>query len=196
MVDDTSIQLAVSAASAAIDKHCGRTFGLDPTAATRDYVAWGQAWIDIADVTGLDDPALAGTQPAVSAPSGSAAQYLFAPAGAPSRDEPYTRLVPAVVNAFGTLARSDQPLPSGMEVRVVGRHGWPVVPALVGQAALIQSMRFFQRRHSPYGIAGSPEAGSEMRLQARLDPDVEMSLRPYVRPQSEVGSLVVRSGVI
>jgi len=50
------------------------------------------------------------------------------------------------------------------------------VPAVVLQACLIQSARLFNRKHSPYGIAGSPELGSEMRLLNRLDPDVEALL--------------------
>lgn len=50
------------------------------------------------------------------------------------------------------------------------------VPAVVRQACLIQASRLFARKNSPYGIAGSPEAGSEMRLLDRIDPDVSALL--------------------
>jgi hypothetical protein len=54
--------------------------------------------------------------------------------------------------------------------------GWDEVPTTVEQATLLQASRFHARRFSPYGVAGSPEAGSEMRLLAKLDPDVELAL--------------------
>lgn len=53
------------------------------------------------------------------------------------------------------------------------------IPPGVHVAALIQSSRLFHRKDSPYGIAGSPAEGSELRLLARLDPDVDALLSPY-----------------
>jgi hypothetical protein len=66
-------------------------------------------------------------------------------------------------------------------VAVTARWGWPSVPFPVEQAALQQAVRLFARRSSPFGVAGSPELGSELRLLSRLDPDVEMLLGPYRR---------------
>ena len=37
------------------------------------------------------------------------------------------------------------------------------------------------RKGSPYGIAGSPDLGSELRLLAKLDADVAVLLRSFVR---------------
>jgi hypothetical protein len=54
------------------------------------------------------------------------------------------------------------------------------VPSAVKQACLIQASRFFTRRYAPFGVAGSPESGSEMRLLAKVDPDVAVILGPYV----------------
>jgi hypothetical protein len=45
-------------------------------------------------------------------------------------------------------------------------------------ATKIQASRLFVRRQSPFGIAGSPEIGT-VRLGSRLDPDVEVLLRPF-----------------
>jgi hypothetical protein len=55
---------------------------------------------------------------------------------------------------------------------VVAQWGWTAVPAQVIAAAKLQSNRWNKRRNSPLGVAGSPEQGSEIRLLARLDPDV------------------------
>jgi hypothetical protein len=53
------------------------------------------------------------------------------------------------------------------------------VPASVKLAALLQATRLFKRKEAPFGVAGSLELGSELRLLAKLDPDVEMLLGGY-----------------
>lgn len=67
--------------------------------------------------------------------------------------------------------------------RVIDRHCNSTfddpIPAGVTQACLLQASRFFARRYSPFGIAGSPENGSELRLLSRVDPDVAVVLAPY-----------------
>ena len=59
--------------------------------------------------------------------------------------------------------------------------GWSAVPASVVQATELQASRFFKRRDAPFGVAGSPDMGSELRLLARLDPDVDVLLTGYRR---------------
>jgi len=67
------------------------------------------------------------------------------------------------------------------DLTVTALWGWTEVPQAVKAATLLQVARFAARRDSPYGIAGSPDEGGEMRLLAALDPDLRTSLRPYVR---------------
>jgi hypothetical protein len=59
--------------------------------------------------------------------------------------------------------------------------GWTAVPTSVKQATLLQASRFHKRRHAPFGVAGSPEMGSEIRLLSRVDPDVSVALRDFNR---------------
>lgn len=59
--------------------------------------------------------------------------------------------------------------------------GWTVFPPTVVEATLLQGSRFFTRRVAPFGIAGSPETGSELRLLSRVDPDVQVMLQNYKR---------------
>jgi hypothetical protein len=66
-------------------------------------------------------------------------------------------------------------------LRATIRWGWTAFPVTVVNATNMQSSRFFARRNSPYGVAGSPQDGSEVRLSARADPDVRVSLKPYRR---------------
>ena len=45
----------------------------------------------------------------------------------------------------------------------------------------IQASRLAARRGSPWGIAGSPTDGNEIRLLAQLDPDFKTTLKPFIR---------------
>jgi hypothetical protein len=51
----------------------------------------------------------------------------------------------------------------------------------VHTATLLQGGRLYTRRSALFGIAGSPESGSEMRLLSKVDPDVAVMLRGYRR---------------
>ena len=62
------------------------------------------------------------------------------------------------------------------------RDWTPISPlSIVGLTGVPEASRWFARRNSPYGIAGSPEMGSELRLLAKLDPDVAVMLAGKVR---------------
>jgi hypothetical protein len=52
-------------------------------------------------------------------------------------------------------------------------------------ATQLQCGRIFNRRNTPFGIAGTLETG-QMRLLSRLDPDVEQLVRPYRIPSQAV----------
>lgn len=70
---------------------------------------------------------------------------------------------------------------TGVLCKVTAPWGWSAVPVTIKEAVLLQASRLTQRRDSPYGIAGSPQTGSELRLLAKLDPDVQVAVRPYLR---------------
>lgn len=66
-------------------------------------------------------------------------------------------------------------------LRATGEWGWASVPVAISLAAKLQGSRLAARRDSPLGVAGSPENGSELRLLARLDPDLVTSIKGYIR---------------
>jgi hypothetical protein len=151
-----------TAASRAIDKKTNRQFGQVDAPVVRTYrrpavydVVSG-LWLlevdDIQDVTGLT---VGGT-----AYADSGATLL--PDNAALDGRPYER-----------LGFTDYPT---APVVVSALWGWSAVPAQVVGACQLQVSRWAARRNSPYGIAGSPSDGSEMRLLARLDPDVSTTL--------------------
>lgn len=167
--DDTQLTLALSAASSMVNRYCKRTFndaGATPTVQSRYYTSRraGVLFVDdLATATSLTIATDDGT--GAYATTIAATDYTLEPINAALRGEPYTQIY------------SDEwPGDVRHGVKVTGIYGWPAVPTEVKSAELIQAARIFNRKNSPYGIAGSPEVGSELRLLAKLDPDVEQLL--------------------
>lgn len=174
---DTALGIAITAASRAIDHYTNRQFGLNGSAVARVYTykcecIEGRPAISLDDIqttTGLavafdlDDDGDWEQSLTLST------DFDLWPWNAAVDGKPWTHLVlrSTSVAGFPYSARG---------IQVTANWGWSSVPTIVKQACLIQAARFFERQKSPFGIAGSPEIGSEMRLLARLDPDVAMML--------------------
>lgn len=176
--DDAWVASVVTAASRAVDRAMSRQFGKTASTEERQYSArWDRRrrrWVvpvdDVMTVTGLvvttvdEDGTLTGTITA----------YDLEPRDADLRGRPWERLV---VRSSSTVV----PVGAPYEMAVTATWGWTAVPETVKTATRLQASRFFARRESPYGIAGSPDTGSELRLLAKLDPDVATSLSDYRR---------------
>jgi uncharacterized phiE125 gp8 family phage protein len=171
-VDDAEVGFAVTAASRAVDRHTNRQFGLVAAPEARKYTArWDRDRcrfvVDIDDlmtVTGLT----------VTGEAGAIDVFAKQPGNADLEARPWTRLVVDPTSTTLPTLKEDA-------VTVTARYGWTTVPVAVKQAALLQASRFFTRRNAPFGVAGSPELGSELRLLAKVDPDVAVVLGPYQR---------------
>lgn len=172
-VDDALCELYAAAASRSIDAHCNRQFGL--VAAPVAYVA--RAWADRArGVWVADVPDLMTTVGfTVEVADGTVATYALEPGDAALRGRPWTRVVIDPATAEYVPAADD------VRVTATGRWGWTAVPEAVTLAARLQGSRFSVRRDSPFGVAGSPTDGTELRLLSKLDPDVAVALRGLVR---------------
>jgi hypothetical protein len=156
-VDDDELALIVSAASRAIDRRCGRQFGQvdDPEERfyTPEYDRKSGKWY-----ASIDD--LATTADVVVSASGVAiTDYTLEPRNAVAKGLVWTLIV------FDSYP--------GDEISMVAPWGWPAIPSSIAAGSRIQVNRFLSRRDSPYGVAGSPDDGSQLRLLAKLDPDVE-----------------------
>jgi hypothetical protein len=175
--DLVTMATAVSAASRAIDKACNRQFGLEAAPVDRFYTYDG-SFIegrpaveidDLMDPTDLEVALDTGTEGTYTSLLARGTDYDLWPRNASADGRPWTHIV---------LRRAPSawfPFWAGA-VRVSAAFGWLEVPAPVVQACLVQAGRFTIRRNSLYGVAGSPEAGNEMRLLERLDPDVAVNL--------------------
>lgn len=177
--DDTTLTSALDSASAQVDAFCDRTFGADASPTVRLYQVDNTGRLDvdpISTTTGLvvktDDNADGTFETTWTLDT----DYRLEPINAAAAGDPWTRLVVLGTRWFPKIAYRPG-------VQVTARFGWPggTAPAPVKHATLIQASRLWLRKNAPFGVAGSVEFGSEMRLLAKLDPDVESLLRPYRR---------------
>ena len=162
--DDTQLGLAVAAASRAIDRLCRRQFGLVAAPEVRRYrVRYREGCLvavidDLMTTVGLLVDGLAVTGPELT------------PLNASADGRPWTAL------EIDSAAVDDRG-----RVSITAQWGWTTVPDTVKEACLLQASRVFARRGAPFGVAGSPDSGSEIRLLAKVDPDVAVMLEDYRR---------------
>jgi hypothetical protein len=171
--DDVFLADAIAAACRAIDKHCGRQFGVVEAPEERFYTAqWDRRmgrWLipvdDLMTTTGL----------VVAVDGGDAVtEYRTEPRNAVAKGRPWTALTVGADSSTSPVGDVD-----GMSVTAL--WGWSAVPAAVVTAAKLQANRFLARRDSPFGVAGSPDVGSELRLLAKVDADLKPMLAGFVR---------------
>jgi hypothetical protein len=165
-----------TAACRAVDRKCNRQFGklAAPTARTYRrapvfnpaYGLWLLGIDDLMDATGL----------LVNGVAYASSNTVLLPDDAPSKGRPWTALGLTTVPVLS--------YPGAPIVNVAtGTWGWSAVPTQVLAAALLQCARWNFRRDAPAGTAGSPDQGSEIRLLAKLDPDVATTLTGLTRPR-------------
>lgn len=179
-LDDTQLALAITAASRAVDKATGRQFGKTAAPEARHFTPeWDRkicCWVatidDVMTVTGLEVASDNGRDYTYGT---TLTEFDLMPLDAVVKGLPWTHLVTRI-------GATTTPVGGANALRVTATWGWTAVPDPIKQATLLQASRILARRSSPYGIAGSPSnGGSEMRLLARVDPDVEVVLAPFKR---------------
>lgn len=173
--DDVVMQRCLDSSVVVVNEHCGalRRFDLAGAPAEWHLEPWGRSERDgwwCADIPDL--MTTVGLTVVVGGVTVSTDAYRLTPRNAAGRGRPWLGIE---VDATGCE-----------DIAVTGRWGWTVTPPNVQQARLQQAQRFYQRRDSPFGIAGSPDqGGSEMRFVSRfVDPDVTVQLRGYVRARA------------
>lgn len=170
-VDDAIIPTYVTAAARAIDRATGRQFGQVAAVEERLYTPrWDRRrlrwFVDVDDFATLVGATVELDGTAVT-------DYTPEPVNAVAKGKVYTRLVFGLGIAPATRDR--------YTLAATVLWGWSAVPTTIKGAQLLQTSRFLARRDSPYGVAGSPADGSEMRLLAKVDPDVDVMIGAYKR---------------
>lgn len=176
--DDVELALAVSSASRAIDEATDRQFGKTDAAETRTYEAgWSDAeGLYVAEIDDVQD--LTGFVVTVNGATVTGGNYRLWPRNADKESRPWERLYLRTVTPDPLRGCGPG------EVSVTATFGWTAIPTTIVNATLLQASRFFADRNMPHGIAGSPDLGNEMRLLAKVHPDVDVMLIPYKRAGS------------
>lgn len=189
---DAALERQITAASRAIDRHCGRRFYLDSVATTRVYRTpvdtLELAVDDIGDATGV---AVATDEDGDGAfeTAWLASDFYLGPLNADKGlpdVRPFTRVIcSSTVRPFRRLwGSSTRPT-----VQVTAKFGWPgaavaggvaAAPADVVEATLLKAARLARRKDSPEGVAGSSDTGV-VRISKYEDPDVVLLLADLVR---------------
>ena len=176
--DDTLINEVIAAASRAIDDYTGQFFYqiADGTAffTASNYEEVNTHGFPIISVGSLTTD---GDGSGTYETTWSAADYNLLPANNAlangSAAKPYTQIAvtPSGSHAFPSeLAKG---------VRVTGHFGWAAVPSAVKLATIAQSAMLFEGRRAPFGVIGSTDQGTVMRMSARMHPEAVMLLEGY-----------------
>jgi hypothetical protein len=188
-VDNIQLGWAIAAASRAVDRTASpegmRQFGLVDSPEVRFYTATWSCdrcmWtVEIDDVMTTAGFALAFDSAKDGTYASPITAYRLLPANAVAKGKPWTHVE---VLAGSTV----QPDRTPDAVQGIAQWGWTSVPDAVVQATALQASRLFARRQSPFGVAGSPEQGSEIRLLAKVDPDVAVALKDFMRRKLVLG---------
>jgi hypothetical protein len=162
--DDAFIALWITTVSRNVDDFTGRQFGQTeleertyPPVWDRHLGAWVTTIDDLQDVTGLE---------IVDEDGAAVTDYDLEPVNAVKKGRPYEQII--------TTGRPGK-------LTATALWGWSAVPSSVPTGMFLQASRLNHRRASPFGIAGSPTEGTQVRLLAQLDPDFRTSLKPYIR---------------
>lgn len=174
--DDRLLELAIGAASRAIDGYCNRAFTAAGTALTARRFSTRNSEVchvdDIGSTVGLtvetDDGT--GTWATVWAASDWDAEPVNA--SIDGQAWPTMRLRAVGLYRYPTAYQA--------LVRVTARYGWPATPTAIRVATTIQAARLYKRADSPLGVAGFSDLGV-MRVARGLDPDVQQLVDAYRR---------------
>jgi hypothetical protein len=169
---DLSIELAVQGVSRLIDALCHRVFYSSAASTSRYFTPLNNSYLDIDDlrtvvsISSDDDGNLDYDN------TWAATDYILSPLN----DTVYTQVIvsPQGCYAFPILTKS---------TRIIGTWGYCATgshPDMIREACILQVNRAWNRRSSPYGVAGTNEMGQALVI-SKLDPDVEQYLEPYRR---------------
>lgn len=171
---DADLQAALSAASKAIERDCGRRFWADAAATNIRYFTPSEAWaVTIDDLVTCTSVAVdTGGTGTFGTTWTSGTHFDLSPYNAAADSEPYTRLE----------LRSSATMPNyTRSIKITGKWGWPAVPDDIVQATSIYASRLFKRaREAPFSVFGVGVDGASVRI-SRTDPDVAALITPFNR---------------
>lgn len=153
--DDVELTLALAAAEAAIDTHCGYAFGLDASPVARLFAA---ERLDLLDVAAAGLPIGSSASIVIATDTDADGVYETTWASGDFQLEPLNgRGAGGAVWPYTAIrAIGDKAFPVGPRamVQITARFGWPAVPTRVRTASIMLTAAWHQRRATVTGRSG------------------------------------------
>lgn len=176
---DADIDLAIGAASRAVDDIANRRFFADADAnQIRHYSPCSKSFLLIDDLVTLTSLKIDTSGDLLfDTTLTENDDFVLEPLNAPDEDRPW--------RAVRMHPNSSEHLPSFPRgVELTGKFGWSAVPNRVKQATSIIASQMLRRsREAPFGVvAFGVEGGAAMRV-ATMDPQVKLLLKDFIRDE-------------
>lgn len=181
---DNNIDTAIDSASRLIDSVCGRKFSQDDSVVVKTFTPKSSIFLDTPDIsttTGLivklddnddgtyettltlnTDYIVEPTNPRVIKITGGTTYY-----------EPYNKIT---ILDTRSSERFDPTIKNN--IQITAKWGYSAVPEDIKTATLIQALRYFKRKDTPFNTYGDVNTGVS-ELFSRLDPDVQTILKGH-----------------
>jgi len=181
---DNNIDTAIDSASRLIDSVCGRKFSQDDSVVVKTFTPKSSIYLDTPDIsttTGLivklddnddgtfettltlnTDYIVEPTNPRVIKITGGTTYY-----------EPYNKIT---ILDTRSSERFDPTIKNN--IQITAKWGYSAVPEDIKTATLIQALRYFKRKDTPFNTYGDINTGVS-ELFSRLDPDVQTILKGH-----------------
>jgi hypothetical protein len=157
-----------------IDAYTRRYFWQSDAGTVRYFTATGSATLFLDDVTTVTAVGTDEDGDRTYEHTWAATDYDLLPYNAAEVSEPFTRL--------RVTPRGNYSFPAGVPkgVKVTGTWGWPAVPDMVREIALLESARLWSQGRSPSGVVASPEMGTFI-IEPQLHPQAMARLNALKR---------------
>ncbi len=181
---DNNIDTAIDSASRLIDTICGRKFYQDDSVNAKVFTPKSSVYLDTPDIsttTGLvvklddnddgtyettltinTDFIVEPTNPRIIQITGGTTYY-----------EPYNKIT---ILDTRSSERFDPTIKNN--VQITAKWGYSAIPQDIKTATLIQALRYFKRKDTPFNTYGDVNTGVS-ELFSRLDPDVQTILKGH-----------------
>ena len=181
---DNNIDTAIDSACRLIDSICGRKFSQDESVVVKTFTPKSSIYLDTPDIsttTGLivklddnddgtfettltlnTDYIVEPTNPRVIKITGGTTYY-----------EPYNKIT---ILDTRSSERFDPTIKNN--IQITAKWGYSAVPEDIKTATLIQALRYFKRKDTPFNTYGDVNTGVS-ELFSRLDPDVQTILKGH-----------------
>ena len=184
---DTNIDNAIDGASRLIDKICGRHFWQDSAVTDKFYTPINDYYLEIDDLStttglvvkldtnddGTHDKTLTIDTDFVLKPLNPQVHKI----ASTTYYYPHTEL-----NILTTRSSESFDTKIVKNVKITGKFGWSAVPEAIKQATLIQGLRLFKRKDTPFNVFGNEQTGQK-ELFSKFDPDAMQLIKGYIKHQ-------------